>query len=248
MNSATPNTTTDGTTLQLVIPTLWRPAALVAALEGYLHSPAVERVIVIDNAPALRPAAVRALEPHPRLLLLAQPENLYVNPAWNLGLAQIASGSSLVGILNDDIQIPACVLEGLLAQAPAAGTVVGLLPPPETAAPGPPSPAYPLVLEPFPYRRELSIGSQCRGFGSALFLRRGDFVPIPSSLQIWFGDDWILQRASRVLGLRSAWIRIERHVTMAAMRRSETFRQQLARDQQLAPRLLGWEPPGDAHA
>lgn len=238
----------NSTTLQLVIPTLWQPAGLVGALEEYLNSSAIERVIVIDNAPAQRPAAARELEPHPRLLLLAQSENLYVNPSWNLGLAQIANSSTLVGILNDDIQIPACVLEALLAQAPASGTVVGLLPPPEISVPATAFPAYPLVLEPFTYRRELSIGSQCRGFGSALFLRRGDFVPIPSSLQIWFGDDWILQQASRVLGLRSAWIRIERHVTMAAMRNSETFRQQLARDKQLAPQLLGWEPPGDAHA
>ena len=220
--------------LQLVIPTLWQPAGLGAALEGYLNCPAVDRLIVIDNDPCQRPDTVKALaERHPRLLLLAQPHNLLVNPAWNLGMAQIPEGATLVGILNDDIQIPAVVLIQLLAQAPPPGTVVGLLPDDDSLTD--------FELEPFPYRRGVSIGSQCRGFGSAMFLRRSDFVPIPSDLQIWFGDDWILQRAREVLGLRSALIGIDRHVTMTAMRRSDAFRQLLARDRTLAPQLLGWD-------
>ncbi|MBU3749923.1 MAG: hypothetical protein FGM52_05640 [Mycobacterium sp.] len=218
-----------------MIPTLWRPAGLLAALDDYLSCPAVDRVIVIDNDPSQRPAPAEALAKHPRLLLLSQPRNLLVNQAWNLGMAQITSSSTLVGILNDDIHIPSGILMKLLAQAPPPGTVVGLLPAGDTLTD--------FALEPFTYRHGVSIGSQCGGFGSALFLRRSDFVPIPSRLRIWFGDDWILQHARRILGLRSTQIRVDRHVTMTAMRSSYAFRRQLARDKALAPRLLGWDRP-----
>lgn len=233
------------TTLQLVIPTLWRPTRLVTALENYLHCPGVERVIVIDNDPANQPEAVQELERHPRLLLLHQSENLYVNPSWNLGMAQISGDATLVGLVNDDINIPSPVLEQLLAQAPPSGTVVGLLPAhePDTGGTSESSnpESSPFALEPFPYRQDLSIGTQCRGFGSALFLRRGDYVPVPTNLKIWFGDDWILRQADQVLGLRSSLISIERHVTMRDLRRSQAFRDRLAQDRHEAVPLLGWD-------
>lgn len=232
------------TTLQLVIPTLWNPARLMTALEDYLHCPVVERVIVIDNDPGNQPAAVRRLAHHPRLLLLHQDENLYVNPSWNLGMAQISGHRTLVGLLNDDIQIPCPVLARLLAQAPPCGTVVGLLPAEESARNCVSDSTLPedalFALEPFPYRQDLSIGTQCSGFGSALFLRRGDYVPVPVSLKIWFGDDWLLRHADQVLGLRSPLIRMDRHVTMSALRRSPAFRERLAQDKREAGTLLGW--------
>ncbi len=217
--------------LQLVIPTLWKPTTLVATLEHYLAASVVERVVLIDNAPNLRPAGIEELRQHKKLELLAQSENLFVNRAWNVGMAKIGDQEALVGILNDDILIPDGVLMLLLDQAPAPGVVVGLLPPGETNTS--------FALVPFPYRPDYSIGQQCQGFGSALFLRRGDFTPIPPELKIWFGDDWILRQAKQVLGLRSALISMDRHVTMGAMRASPDFRQLLASDKRHAGKLLG---------
>ncbi len=221
--------------LQLIIPTLWRPAALVSTLTRTLNCTMVDRLVLVDNAPEQQPAAAKAVLQHPKLLWLPQPSNLYVNQAWNLGMEQIADADTVVAILNDDIEIPDAVFKALRAEwnsrAPNDSVVIGLLPPPEAATA--------CALEPVHYQPQQSIGVQCRGFGSALFLRRRHFQFIPPQLRIWFGDDWILRQARLVLGLRSSLIRRDHHVTMKAMRASQQFREVLAQDRRAAVSLLG---------
>ncbi len=221
--------------LQLIIPTLWRPPALVTILTNTLNSSMVERLVLIDNAPEQQPTAACGVLQHPKLVWLPQPSNLYVNQAWNLGMEQIGDADVVVGILNDDIAIPDAVLKALNAdwgtRDPADAVVMGLLPPPAEPTPW--------ALEPVSYQPQQSIGVQCRGFGSALFLRRRHFQPIPQELRIWFGDDWILRQARLVLGMRSSLIHREHHVTMQAMRASQQFRELLAQDKRAARTLLG---------
>lgn len=84
-----------------------------------------------------------------------------------------------------------------------------------------------------------SVGTQVPGFGSALFMRRSDYSFIPDELKIWFGDDWLISRMSRIYGLAAEDIVISKHVSMKAMRANSSFRQRLADDKQAAQRLLG---------
>ncbi len=219
--------------MQIIIPTLWKPPGLAAVLRHYLQAAVVERLIVIDNAPASRPAD--ALPPdHPKLLLLEQSHNLYVNQAWNLGMAQVEDPEAVVAILNDDILLPESVLARLQRHPWLAGDVIGLLPEPAAGGPAPP-----FVLEPFPYRPDRSIGEQAKGFGSALLMQKISYSPIPADLQIWFGDDWLLRHARCVYGFWDASIERQHHLTMEPMRRSAVFRQRLADDRAAARQLLG---------
>lgn len=219
--------------MQIIIPTLWKPPGLAAVLAHYLQAAVVERLIVIDNAPASRPADLRTLV-HPKLLLLEQSRNLYVNPAWNLGMAQVMDPEAVVAILNDDILVPEAVLTRLQRHPWQPGDVIGLLP--DSAVAGR---AVPFVLEPFPYRPDCSIGQQARGFGSALVMQKISYTPIPEGLQIWFGDDWLLRQARCVYGFWDASIERHHHLTMEPLRRSPVFRQRLADDRAAARALLG---------
>ena len=54
--------------LQLIIPTLWRPPALVNTLTRTLNCTMVYRLILVDNAPDQQPAAAKAVLQHPKLL------------------------------------------------------------------------------------------------------------------------------------------------------------------------------------
>lgn len=216
--------------MQVIIPTLWKPPGLVAALRHYLAAEGVERLILIDNAPDLRPNGA----PPPgtaKLLLLPQSTNIYVNPAWNLGIEQVSDPDAIVLILNDDILLPHTVLRELAGHPWQPGDLLGLLPAGAAGA------AF--RLEPLAYNPQLSIGQQQPGFGSALAMQRATFRPIPKDLQIWFGDDWLLRGATRVFGFWDGAIERQHHLTMTPMRQSQTFRDRLAADRAAALHLLG---------
>lgn len=217
--------------MQLIVPTIWRPADVVGTLRRYLEAACIKRLILIDNAPESRPSELEALQNDSKLLVLAQAKNLLVNPSWNLGVSQITDPDTVIGILNDDIELPICTLLRLELHHWQPGDVIGLMP---DELPG-----TPFSLQEISYLRGQSIGHQYRGFGSALLMQRRSYREIPASLRIWFGDDWLLHQARRVLGFRDGAIKRHHHISMHKMRRSPAFRQQLATDKDEAKRLLG---------
>lgn len=202
----------------------------MGTLQRYLEAPCIERLILIDNAPQFRPSGLETLKKTAKLAVLTQEENLLVNASWNLGMLQISDPLCVTAILNDDITLPVTTLMGLETHSWKEGDVIGLLPSSLCNAS--------FCLKEIPYKRGISIGSQYQGFGSALFLQRRNYRQIPASLKIWFGDDWLLQEARRVLGFLDVGIEREHHVSMRAMRQSDSFCQQLTRDKEAAAKLL----------
>lgn len=217
--------------MQLIIPTLWKPPGVVAVLHHYLEAEAVERLILIDNAPDQRPAGVPSAMAS-KLLLLPQASNIFVNPAWNLGIEQVRDPKAIVLILNDDILLPQAVLNQLARHPWQPGDVLGLLPAASTAASA-------FRLERLAYDRQRSIGQQQPGFGSALVMQRETYRTIPEDLQIWFGDDWLLRSATRVFGFWDPAIERQHHLSMGPMRQDQAFRERLAADRAAARCLLG---------
>ena len=82
-------------TFSVIIPTLQRSGELPELVEMCVQHALVREVIIINNAPqelVIESAKVSVLD---------QPENIYVNPAWNLGVSR-ASGE-YIAIINDDL-------------------------------------------------------------------------------------------------------------------------------------------------
>lgn len=200
----------------VIIPTLQRAKELHELVEMCAAHPRVLEVLVINNAPE-----ALAWE-SPKVRVLQQAENIYVNPAWNLG-AREAQGRFLA-ILNDDIEMQADVFD-YAARVLRRGHF-GIL--------GPDSTCFShdgggrMFVRPEP--------GQGLHFGTAMFMRRSSYVPIPEDMLIWGGDDWLIHHAPMppavILGAR---FRTE----MSVSSRSETIQRLWEDNWEASRRRLG---------
>ena len=47
------------------------------------------------------------------------------------------------------------------------------------------------------------IGGQAYAFGICMFIKRSSYKVIPSLYQIWFGDDYLVQRNENIFALKT---------------------------------------------
>ena len=162
----------------VVIPTLQRSPLLAPLLDDLLAQPLVNEVVVINNSTGELAVA------DPRVRVLSPGRNLLVNPSWNLGVQE--SSAPLLLIANDDIVLPAGLLEAVAWRRDRVAGIIG--PSPISVGPGAATPQRlgRIRFAPIAFRRQ--------GFGAAMFLRRENWQPIPSDLQVWCGDDYLFSR------------------------------------------------------
>ncbi|WP_083882723.1 glycosyltransferase family 2 protein [Brevibacterium senegalense] len=161
----------DQAQFSVIIPTLQRAAELEPLVKLCSGHPLVSEILVINNAP--QPISFA----YPKLRVLDQRENIYVNPAWNLGA--VKARSQLLAILNDDVSFDAELFDIAALQLSRKWVgIVGI----DGAYLNRPRLEAPKV-------RLATYEHVTLGFGMAMFMRHDDYVPIPSSLRIWGGDD-----------------------------------------------------------
>lgn len=168
-------------TFTVIIPTLQRVKGTSALVRDLTESPHVSEILVVNNAASPVPYE------SPKMRELHQPTNIFVNPAWNLG-AEEARYDHLC-FANDDIRFDVSLFSVMrrLLRLP-----VGIIAPhesvfvPEISPDVAPAPRGSLRLRPA-YRRT-------NGFGTLMFMRRESFTTIPTSLKVWFGDDYLFHR------------------------------------------------------
>lgn len=174
----------------VIIPTLQRSSLLRELVSRLGDSPLVEEVLVVNNAEA------PWTSPHPRCRVIDVGQNIFVNPAWNLG-AQEASAPFLA-IVNDDVLFDAGILRPIARRLGRGAGIIG------------PAPGCVRDIEAPPLRlprRPVFVPTYERpyAFGTAMFMRREDYVPIPDDLKVWRGDDYLFRRQVRrnfmVLGI-----------------------------------------------
>lgn len=83
----------------IIIPTMWFSDHLKQMIRIYLSTAQVSEVIIIDNRPSHN--FLDGLQHH-KLIIIKQDENIFVNPAWNLG---VATANYMPILANDDILI-----------------------------------------------------------------------------------------------------------------------------------------------
>lgn len=157
----------------VIIPTLQRSEELRPLLELCSAHPRVLEILLINNAP--QPITWEIA----KLRVLDQEENIFVNPAWNLG-AREARGDYLA-IINDDVLFDSALFDyaAKTLSRPAVG-ILGL----DGAFINKPAAGKPRV-------RIATRSHVSYGYGMAMFLRRKHYVPIPDSIKIWGGDAWL---------------------------------------------------------
>jgi len=68
----------------VIIPTMWLNPNFIIFLEDILNHPKVGEVLIIDNNPDKRP--LDNILFHYKIRILSKGYNIFVNPAWNLGV------------------------------------------------------------------------------------------------------------------------------------------------------------------
>lgn len=165
----------------VIIPTMWRYRPFIRFLWDLFEVPTVGQVIIINNNIEQTPADLA----HEKLLMLNQPSNIYVNPAWNLGVENAAYEK--ICIANDDLIFDLKMFHFMSKVLQSYDGVYGM-------CGHEPTFNQPPVIDgnidivrcttEYDYQRYF-------GFGQLMFLNKRHWIPIPEGLNIYWGDNFI---------------------------------------------------------
>ena len=160
-----------------VIPTLWKSPRIIDLVAELCRCPSVGEVIVIDNDPSSAMGLYINTNVHAKLKIMHMQENIFVNPAWNLGVNEAKYDD--IALVNDDINFNSDVFtmfdDGRLKTLKGA---VGM------------------AIENYKLTEngELRIvqrGGIHYGWGCMILINKENYVAIPDDLLIWCGDNWM---------------------------------------------------------
>ncbi|MBB5598175.1 glycosyltransferase family 2 protein [Neomicrococcus lactis] len=163
----------------VVIPTLQRSPDLRTLIEQCAANPLVLEVLIINNS--TDPLTSESS----KVRVIQQDENIYVNPAWNLGAGE-ARGQYLA-IINDDVRFDDEIFEyarkllrrGTFGMVGIDGSIINKGGPRRIT------------------HRLATYEHVAIGFGMFMALRRENYVTIPDEMKIWGGDDYLFLSQKR---------------------------------------------------
>jgi len=163
----------------VIVPTMWRVAdQFVNFLHVLCDCEAVGEIIIINNDSTNTPADLH----HPKIRMFDPGRNTFVNPAWNFGVEQALYDR--LCIVNDDVVFDTKVFDRLQNMLTPSNGLFGLHPGIE-------------VFNQIPITdKRIDIvkwapGKHTYGFGSMFFCHKASWHPIPSGLDVFFGDNYI---------------------------------------------------------
>ena len=159
----------------IVIPTLWksnRTDKLLKDLEGCEY---VDEIIVIDNASIYETDRTIG-----KIRMISFGENIYVNPAWNLGV-KIAKNDS-IALINDDINFNPNIFEVINSEVLDMFGIIGM---------GEGNYKYEIDETNGPYIDRWKPGINDGGWGCFIMFDKKNWINIPDNIKIWYGDNII---------------------------------------------------------
>lgn len=186
--------------IDIIIPTMWFVDDFIKSLETYTNHSSINKIIIIDNNKSKRPST--DILNHPKIDVISYGRNIFVNPAWNEGYFR--SESKIIGILNDDIKVSSEIFDMIINFGLSDGDLIGV------NLQGRQN-NYKIddhidtkeEIIKLNYDPKRPIGSQSWAFGICMFMLRESYKVIPSLYQVWYGDDFLAQRASSIYSINS---------------------------------------------
>jgi hypothetical protein len=165
-----------GNKFSVVIPTMWYSDKTHRNLSNLNDCDAVGEIILIDNNTSLKPKYIDDLK---KVKYLPQKENIYVNPAWNLGVRE--SVYTYICICNDDVIFNTDIFEFIRPHITSG--VYGMW----TGNYYGEGVNLPYEVKPIDYRPW--------GWGCLFFIYKANWVEIDERLKIACGDDWLIHHS-----------------------------------------------------
>jgi hypothetical protein len=152
----------------VVIPTMWKPDTFEKQLNSLCDSEDVDEIILINNDKDITPNF--DILNNKKILHVKPPENIIVNPSWNLGV--YLSNSNNICLLNDDIIFDMNVFHFMSYHLDKH--VCGLN-----------------MYSESEYFGLAEANKRIQGFGCMMFIRKDLYDYIPESIKLFYGDDYI---------------------------------------------------------
>jgi len=170
----------------IIIPTLLKDTEVLNKLLFQLNEDRnVGEIIIIDNS------CSSFKTDFPKVKVHVPKENLFVNPAWNLGIKLSSPEFKYFGILNDDIIFQKNLFEQVHAFLEEASDDVGLLGIDCIAN----TPKSEFDIYPGNTVVNFQETSKLEGFfGSAFFGNKKNYFEIPNEMKVFYGDHFLFTR------------------------------------------------------
>ena len=165
--------------ITIIIPTIWKGDSLKEFLKKIHSVERVSEIILIDNK---NEDCKIDLTQFSKVFHKVMETNIFVNPAWNLGVK--LSSNDIVVFAQDDIDFNPEFLEKIEVEE---NCLIGIdrknFPP--------------FSVEYNPQIVECKVRDW--GFATLLILRKKTYIEIPDDLKIWCGDDYLFQKYPKKL-------------------------------------------------
>ena len=160
----------------VIIPTMWKRLNITTKLiQQLVAEESVEEIIIIGNAPNPAPFSCD------KVRILEQPANIYVNPAWNLGVKN-SNHPNLI-IINDDLLISSNMIDFMSRVNLSNIGLVGI---------STDSLAEIEDYRAFECQNALKLSNRMNyGYGVCMFLHKSRYFQIPEVLKIYLGDSFL---------------------------------------------------------
>ena len=163
-----------GNKFSVIIPTMWYSDKIHRNLLKLNDCHEVGEIILIDNNTPLKPSYLDSIT---KLVYLPQEKNIFVNPAWNLGVK--TSQYKNLCISNDDVEFEVDIFYWMLSRIDVGVTGMWT------------GNYYGENVE-LQYEREPIVGRPW-GWGCLFFIHKDNWVEIDERLKIACGDDFLIR-------------------------------------------------------
>lgn len=171
----------------VVIPTMWLYEPFLEFIDDLRSNQFVSEIIIIDNNTAARPQS--EILSRTKIRLIPQAENIFVNPAWNLGIYY--AKNEKICVLNDDVLFDLRLFKKMFALMEEEDFGVAGAHPGETKFFQTPFVDGNIDIKPWESPLPGKSDGYLFGFGTLFFVNKSKWIRIPDRLSIYYGDDWV---------------------------------------------------------
>lgn len=157
----------------VIIPTIWKTDNIYDIVDNLVACSQVGEVIVIDNAYDKERKPL-----HPFVNHIINDKNVYVNAAWNQGVA--LSNYDYICLLNDDIYASVITLKNLFYEFDKSDGLVGVH-----------QSCYTNTHDVYPEFAPHTAVTY--GFGCLMMFHKDNYHIITETLKIAYGDNWLVE-------------------------------------------------------